>query len=154
VFGRLTGPPPLTPEVPDLISALDRLCCSDRPWLSFHLGQKQEDLSGRQAHQLSRGWGRALEAAGVGAGDRVLLLAPNGPEFVGAFFGAQRIGAVPVPVAWPFALAGTVAKTEAALKPLIEVARPRAVATTSVFAAASFGAGCPVVSAPLIGGSA
>ena len=39
-----------------------------------------------------------LAAHGVGPGDRVLLALPDGPEFVWAFLGALRLGAVAVPV--------------------------------------------------------
>src|SRR4051794_38922078 len=42
--------------------------------------------------------GSALRQAGVRAEDRVLLLLLDGPEFVYAFFGAIKIGAVPVPL--------------------------------------------------------
>jgi acyl-CoA synthetase (AMP-forming)/AMP-acid ligase II len=41
---------------------------------------------------------RGLVAYGVGRGDKVGLLAPNGPEFVAAFFGAALVGAVLVPL--------------------------------------------------------
>jgi fatty-acyl-CoA synthase len=41
---------------------------------------------------------RGLVAAGVGAGDRVALLLPNGPELVAAIFGVARAGAVAVPL--------------------------------------------------------
>src|SRR5207245_1791233 len=42
--------------------------------------------------------GRALRALGVAREDRVLLLLDDTPVFPVAFFGAIRIGAVPVPV--------------------------------------------------------
>jgi len=42
--------------------------------------------------------GNALRDIGVRAEDRVLLLLHDGPEFVFAFFGAIKIGAVPVPL--------------------------------------------------------
>jgi benzoate-CoA ligase len=42
--------------------------------------------------------GAALRGIGVRAEDRVLLLLLDGPEFVYAFFGAIKIGAVPVPL--------------------------------------------------------
>ncbi|HEV7498882.1 MAG TPA: benzoate-CoA ligase family protein, partial [Vicinamibacteria bacterium] len=42
--------------------------------------------------------GRALAALGVGREDRVLLLCQDSPEFLGSFWGAIKIGAVPVPV--------------------------------------------------------
>ena len=46
-----------------------------------------------QANQAGNG----LRDLGVGQADRVLLLLPDGPEFVAAWFGAIRIGAVAVP---------------------------------------------------------
>jgi benzoate-CoA ligase len=42
--------------------------------------------------------GHALRGAGVRPEDRVLLLLLDGPEFVYSFFGAIKIGAVPVPL--------------------------------------------------------
>jgi benzoate-CoA ligase len=42
--------------------------------------------------------GNALRGLGVTSGDRVVLLLPDGPEFVYAFWGAMKIGAVPVAV--------------------------------------------------------
>jgi fatty-acyl-CoA synthase len=41
---------------------------------------------------------RSLAAIDVGAGDHVGLLLPNSPEFVFAFFAAQLLGAVAVPI--------------------------------------------------------
>ncbi|MGO4881825.1 MAG: benzoate-CoA ligase family protein [Bryobacteraceae bacterium] len=41
--------------------------------------------------------GNALRRAGVERGDRVLIVLPDSPEFVAAFFGAMKIGAVAVP---------------------------------------------------------
>ena len=41
--------------------------------------------------------GNGLRRLGVVPGDRVLLLLPDGPEFVAAYFGAAKIGAVAVP---------------------------------------------------------
>ncbi len=42
--------------------------------------------------------GNALHGLGVGREQRVLLALLDGPEFVASFFGAIKIGAVPVPV--------------------------------------------------------
>ncbi len=42
----------------------------------------------------------ALLAMGVGSGDRVALLLMNGVEFVEAYFGGAKIGAVVVPLNW------------------------------------------------------
>lgn len=41
--------------------------------------------------------GNGLRAIGVRPGDRVLLLLPDSPEFIAAWFGAIKIGAVAVP---------------------------------------------------------
>lgn len=46
--------------------------------------------------------GNALLELGVSRGDRVLILLPDSAEFIAAFFGAAKIGAVAVPVN-PFA---------------------------------------------------
>ena len=43
-------------------------------------------------------FGSALRRLGVRPEERVLLLLPDVPEFVYAFFGAIKIGAVPVPL--------------------------------------------------------
>src|SRR6266852_5416640 len=42
--------------------------------------------------------GNALLEQGVSRGDRVLIVMPDSAEFVAAFFGAAKIGAVAVPV--------------------------------------------------------
>ncbi len=47
---------------------------------------------------LANRTGNALRALGVGMDDRVLLLCLDAPEFLGAFWGAIKIGAVPIPV--------------------------------------------------------
>ena len=41
--------------------------------------------------------GNALRRSGVEAGDRVMIVLPDSPEFVAAYFGAMKIGAVAVP---------------------------------------------------------
>src|SRR3989475_2106646 len=48
--------------------------------------------------ELANRAGNALLAAGVERGDRVLIVLPDSPEFIAAFFGAAKIGAVAVPV--------------------------------------------------------
>jgi benzoate-CoA ligase family protein len=47
---------------------------------------------------LVDGTGRALRALGVARGDRVFILCLDSPAFLAAFWGAMKIGAVPVPV--------------------------------------------------------
>lgn len=57
-----------------------------------------------RAHPLGALWERidafaaGLAGRGVGSGARVVLALPNGPEFFEAFYGAQRVGAIPVPI--------------------------------------------------------
>jgi len=53
---------------------------------------------------LSNRVGNALREQDVTRGDRVLILLPDSPEFIAAFFGAAKIGAIAVPVN-PFARA-------------------------------------------------
>ena len=48
---------------------------------------------GRRANRL----GNALRARGVAIEQRVLLALPDRPEFAEAFWGAMKLGAVPVP---------------------------------------------------------
>jgi benzoate-CoA ligase family protein len=66
-------------------------------------GEPHEVAYGELA-ALSNRVGNALLAQGVTRGDRVLILLPDSAEFIAAFFGAAKIGAVAVP-ANPFARA-------------------------------------------------
>ncbi|MEE2960758.1 MAG: fatty acyl-AMP ligase [Myxococcota bacterium] len=45
-----------------------------------------------------------LDAKGVVAGDRIPLVIPTGPEYLGAFFGCMIIGAIPCPMPLPSGL--------------------------------------------------
>ena len=49
------------------------------------------------AEQVARS-GNALLAAGIGPGDRLLMVVKDCPDFVACFFGAVKAGIVPVPV--------------------------------------------------------
>src|SRR5882757_9975291 len=64
-------------------------------------GEPQEITYGELAALANRA-GNALRAQGVQRGDRVLIVLPDSAEFIAAFFGAAKIGAVAVPVN-PFA---------------------------------------------------
>src|SRR2546427_7827089 len=79
---------------------LDRLAAlhSERPAI---VGEPREVSYGELASLANRA-GNALRAQGVSRGDRVLIVLPDSAEFVAAFFGAAKIGAVAVPVN-PFA---------------------------------------------------
>ncbi|HEY7676943.1 MAG TPA: benzoate-CoA ligase family protein, partial [Candidatus Methylomirabilis sp.] len=55
-------------------------------------------LTYRQVQEMANRVGNALLALGVEMEQRVLILCLDGPEWVAAFWGAMKIGAVPVPV--------------------------------------------------------
>src|SRR3989475_2299750 len=79
---------------------LDRLAAlhSERPAI---VGEPNKVSYGELASLANRA-GNGLRALGVSRGDRVLIVLPDSAEFVAAFFGAAKIGAVAVPVN-PFA---------------------------------------------------
>jgi 4-hydroxybenzoate-CoA ligase len=51
-----------------------------------------------ELRELANRVGNALLAGGCGRGDRVLIVLRDSAEFMAAFFGAAKIGAIPVPV--------------------------------------------------------
>jgi benzoate-CoA ligase len=51
-----------------------------------------------ELRELANRAGNALAASGCGRGDRVLIVLRDSAEFIAAFFGAAKIGAIPVPV--------------------------------------------------------
>jgi long-chain acyl-CoA synthetase len=61
-------------------------------------GLRLERWSYRRVAETAFRFARELEARGVGKGERVLLWASNGPEWVAAFFGCALAGAVVVPL--------------------------------------------------------
>jgi benzoate-CoA ligase family protein len=65
------------------------------------VGEPREVNYGELAALANRA-GNALRAQAVSRGDRVLIVLPDSAEFIAAFFGAAKIGAVAVPVN-PFA---------------------------------------------------
>jgi benzoate-CoA ligase family protein len=56
-----------------------------------------QEFSYAQIARLTNQTGNALKKLGVQMEQRVLLLLLDSPEFVAAFFGAMKIGAVPIP---------------------------------------------------------
>src|SRR5258708_16413322 len=65
------------------------------------VGEPRE-VSYSELAALTNRAGNALRAQGVSRSDRVLIVLPDSAEFVAAFFGSAKIGAVAVPVN-PFA---------------------------------------------------
>src|SRR3989442_3098666 len=57
-----------------------------------------QTLSYPDLEALENRRGHALRGLGVEAADRVVMICLDGPEFLGTFWGAIKIGAVPVPV--------------------------------------------------------
>jgi benzoate-CoA ligase len=55
-------------------------------------------LTYRDVQELTNRTGNALLELGVEMEDRVLMLCLDAPEFIGTFWGAIKIGAVPIPV--------------------------------------------------------
>jgi benzoate-CoA ligase len=80
---------------------------------------------------LANRTGNALRELGLGMEDRVLLICLDAPEFVGTFWGAIKIGAVPVPVNtlmrgadWLYFLNDSRAKVAVVSAPLLAEAAP------------------------------
>lgn len=120
---------------------------ADAPWLVFHRGATSETLTFTQAGVLADGWARALRREGVKGGDRVALLFSNSPDFLGAFFGAQLLGATAVPLPWPVVASREVALPKGA-EAILRVAGVTAVCAPGKIA----GLDLPVVTEPRNGG--
>jgi crotonobetaine/carnitine-CoA ligase len=67
----------------------------NRPFLSF---QGRPDVTFGEIEMRSRQIARGLSELGVRVGDRVLVMLPNGLEFVETWFAVNMLGAVLVPV--------------------------------------------------------
>lgn len=140
----LTGDPLLPPPVGNLREALERIAENAAPWLTLHSGSTRQGFNGAALVRLARCWARSMRDAGVQRGDRVAILLPNHVSFVGAFFGCQYIGAVPVPLAWPVSLLD-MRKVLLPLAALVANAAPRVVVTTPAVASLDpFGVPCLV----------
>ncbi|MBN2124410.1 MAG: AMP-binding protein [Deltaproteobacteria bacterium] len=79
-----------------VIAAFDRACekYSDRPAI-IYLGER---FSYTRMKELIDRFATALYGLGVREKDKLMIYLPNCPQFLIAYFGSQRIGAVPVPV--------------------------------------------------------
>jgi crotonobetaine/carnitine-CoA ligase len=81
--------------LPELLAAQAE-AHADKPFLSFALGER--DLTYGETAAAAEVVAAGLARLGVGPGDRVLLMLRNRAEFVLAWLGAARLGAVQVPV--------------------------------------------------------
>src|SRR5207237_4942173 len=77
---------------------------------------------------LKRAW--YLRALGLGKGDRLALVVPDGQDFIPTFLGALWAGIVPVPLYPPLALGKLDAFMES-LVGILQVSRPRVLATSA-----------------------
>jgi benzoate-CoA ligase family protein len=87
-------------EVPERYNAsvlMDRNLEAGREGKVAILCGDEEVTYGELARRVNR-FGRALKGLGIWQEDRVLLFLNDTPAFPTAFFGAMRIGAVPIPV--------------------------------------------------------
>ncbi|MCC6333585.1 MAG: AMP-binding protein [Myxococcales bacterium] len=142
LVGRSLAPPPAA----TLRELLGVRAQSGSAWLFFHQGKHEpRALSFADADALSSRWARALHEAGVRGGDRVALLLPNGPDFIGAFFGAHELGATPVPLPWPVVTLGPLSLPKGA-DAVLSVAGPRVLVAPGPVE----GVRVPVVSAPAV----
>jgi fatty-acyl-CoA synthase len=55
-------------------------------------------LTYKQLKEKAEGFAGSMQALGIGKGDRVAILLPNGEDWLALFYGAALIGAVTVPV--------------------------------------------------------
>jgi benzoate-CoA ligase len=91
-------------EIPEKLNIAEHFLdapAASHPERPAIVGEPREVTYGELAALANRA-GNALRAQGVSRGDRVLIVLPDSAEFVAAFFGAAKIGAVAVPVN-PFA---------------------------------------------------
>ena len=70
----------------------------DKPALIYHTGIRRLSCSYQSLDLLARQMNRWLALQGIGAGDKVLLWAPNSPVWAVAFWGIVCRGAIVVPV--------------------------------------------------------
>ncbi len=79
-----------------LIAGLERACARHPHKTALvYLGER---FTYRRVKELIDRFATALHAMGVKKDRKVMLYIPNCPQFIVAYFGIQRVGAVPVPV--------------------------------------------------------
>src|SRR5688572_23756961 len=88
-----------------LTTMVERLGDAPRAPLYTFLDRHGKEVDSADCEEIVRraaGTADSLRTAGVGAGDRVLVIfPPDGLEFVASFFGCMLAGAIAVPVASP-----------------------------------------------------
>ncbi|MFO0598645.1 MAG: AMP-binding protein [Myxococcaceae bacterium] len=138
---HLFGPPLDRPRATSLWDALGD---STHPWLTFHFGSTRSTLSRAELKTSALKWATSITVCAPSP-QRIGVLLPNGPDFLGAFFAAQALGAAAVPLPWPV-VDGEPEKVREGLEPIIKRARLDALVTTPAMSAVSWGV--PLVTAP------
>ncbi|MEM9695233.1 MAG: fatty acyl-AMP ligase [Myxococcota bacterium] len=89
-----------------LSEALEDAAVSTRTGFRFveEEGSAEPFFSYRGIERASARFGAAMQALGLGAGDRIALILPDNQDFVFAFLGAVRAGIIPVPMYPPTGL--------------------------------------------------
>src|ERR1700730_505056 len=85
------------PTLPDLLLATERRF-GPRPALAVRRGLRTEVWTYHDLARTARCAAARLAGAGIGPGDRVLVLAPNSPELVASMFGVWLAGGTVVPI--------------------------------------------------------
>jgi fatty-acyl-CoA synthase len=123
----LKGPGLPAPHSPTVVAALERAVALGAGGLVLVDRHEREDrLEWQDLLALARRTAGGLQALGIQPGDRVALVLPTGRDFLGAFFGAQLAGAVPVPLYPPVRL-GRLADYHASTAAMVTAARARLV---------------------------
>lgn len=91
----------MIPRQFDLVSRLDQHACIDDARVALIFATEQTTFA--ELAQRSMSVARALRAAGLGPGDRVVHVATDSPALYELLYGCARIGAVLVPVNWRLA---------------------------------------------------
>src|SRR5699024_7410543 len=87
----------LVPRDATLVEALVEAAGLDAPFATFHGTGAPRRFDARAALRRTLRWASALRQAGVKSREAVAIMLPTSEDFVGAFFGALWIGAVPLP---------------------------------------------------------
>ncbi len=77
-----------------LVHGADRVAVIDEPGVAGSLGA----ITYAEMHDRARGMALALDAMGVGHGERVAIVSPNSARFLISYFGVSGFGRVLVPV--------------------------------------------------------
>ena len=97
----------LAEDLPTSVDWLEIAATSNRPDVGLRFLDRRERASfysWSEIAEASRRVAGSLQAMGVRRGERVALIYPTGLDFFHAFFGAQLMGAVPVPLYPPVRL--------------------------------------------------